>query len=246
MRGSPGRSRWRTVGIIGGMGPAATVDFMARLVAATPASTDQQHIPVVVWSDPTVPDRVAAARRQGASPVPWMRAGVEGVTQLGAQVVAVACNTAHAFLEESTAGVDVEVVSMVDASAVALAALGADLPAPPRALVLGTRGLLEVGLYQDALAAEDLGVLVPDEAEQARLSALILRVKAAEPAAALAGELAEFTRAFAARGATHVLLACTELSLLASEAARTGVEFALPVVDASDELARAVVRAAGR
>ena len=243
MRGSPGRSRWRTVGIIGGMGPAATVDFMARLVAATPASTDQQHIPVVVWSDPTVPDRVAAVRGQGASPVPWMRAGVEGVTQLGAQVVAVACNTAHAFLEESTAGVDVEVVSMVEAAALALEEAGA---AEGRVLLLGTKGLVEADLYQRALGEHGIEAVVPDDPGQEALSALILRVKAAEPAAALAGELAEFTRAFAARGATHVLLACTELSLLASEAARTGVEFALPVVDASDELARAVVRAAGR
>ena len=241
LRGSPGRSRWRTVGIIGGMGPAATVDFMARLVAVTPASTDQEHIPVVVWSDPTVPDRVAAVRGQGASPVPWMRAGVEGVTQLGAQVVAVACNTAHAFLEESTAGVDVEVVSMVEAAALALEEAGA---AEGRVLLLGTRGLVEADLYQRALGEHGIEAAVPDDPGQEALSALILRVKAAEPAAALAGELVDLVAGPTGRGCSHVLLACTELSVLAAQAHRDGLGFGAVVVDSSDALARAVVRAA--
>ena len=65
----------RTVGILGGMGPAATADFYARLVRATPAERDQDHLPVVVWGDPTVPDRVAALAGTGPSPASSRRPG---------------------------------------------------------------------------------------------------------------------------------------------------------------------------
>ncbi|WP_374928711.1 aspartate/glutamate racemase family protein [Kytococcus sedentarius] len=245
LRGSPGTSPWRPVGVIGGMGPAATVDFLARLVAATPATTDQEHIPVVVWGDPTVPDRVAAARGQDTSPVPWMRAGAQGLAHMGAEVLAVACNTAHAFAAEATAGLGVELVSMVDASAAALAADGSAAGAR-RVALFGTRGLVEAGLYQGALASHRIETVVPDDARQEAVSALILRVKAAEPLPGLVQELAGHVAAQADAGCTHALVACTELSLLVTEAQRAGVTFALPVVDASDELARAVVRAAAR
>jgi aspartate racemase len=88
--------RVRKIGILGGMGPAATVDFLTKIVAATPAHCDQEHIPVIVWSDPRTPDRtLALLNPDSPSPVPALRDGAMALEKAGADFIAIACNTAH-------------------------------------------------------------------------------------------------------------------------------------------------------
>src|SRR5436305_14021021 len=84
-------------GILGGMGPAATADLYQKIIAATPATRDQEHIPVVIWADPTVPDRTPAVLDGGEDPTPWLLRGAERLVAMGAAFIAVPCNTAHAF-----------------------------------------------------------------------------------------------------------------------------------------------------
>src|SRR5436190_80738 len=91
---SEARSRWRA--------PAARADLYAKIVAATPAARDQDHPRVVVWADPTTPDRTAALEGVGPSPVPWLQHGVDELERSGATFLVVACNTAHAFLPQLT------------------------------------------------------------------------------------------------------------------------------------------------
>ena len=71
----------KVIGILGGMGPEATLDLFGKIIANTPAATDQDHLRVVIDSNPKVPDRTAAILRGGESPVPAMRAGIEALKQ---------------------------------------------------------------------------------------------------------------------------------------------------------------------
>ena len=94
------------VGILGGMGPLATADFYTKLILATPATRDQEHLRVVMWADPTVPDRSVGILGDGPDATPWLVRGGQMLAAMGAAFIAMPCNTAHAYLPRATGGAD--------------------------------------------------------------------------------------------------------------------------------------------
>ena len=132
------------VGVLGGMGPLATVDFLAKLVEESPATRDQEHVPTVVWSVPQVPDRQQAMAGTGSSPLPAMLAGIARLNAAGATRIAIACNTAHHWFDALAAASEAPLIHIVDAT---LAALG-PVPAAGPVGLIATRGLVASGLYQ--------------------------------------------------------------------------------------------------
>lgn len=225
------------LGILGGMGPAATADFYAKVVRHTPATRDQDHLRVAIWADPTVPDRVAAVFGGGVDPYPAMLAGAERLRGLGAALIAMPCHTAHVFRERLARDTGLPFLDMVAETVAALA----DRTGPAGAVgLLATRGTLHSRLYQDRCAAAGISTLLPDEAGQRAVDTAIAHVKVGEPDAARAALGAVLT-GLAVAGAATVVLACTELPL----AAPVGVAAeSLPaVVDPTDLLAAAAVRA---
>lgn len=121
--GGGGRRPSRNV--LGGMGPLATTDFLRKVIDATPASKDQDHIPVVVWSVPQIPDRSASIFGSGESPWPTIREGVRRLEQVGAGCIAFACNTAHCWYEELRKGCGVLLLHIGDTAAERLVERGA-------------------------------------------------------------------------------------------------------------------------
>ncbi len=122
------------LGVLGGMGPAATVDFMAKLIRLNPAERDQDHLPVIVLSDPRVPDRVGpVVDGRGRSPLPALRAGVGALERAGAQAIAIPCHTAHHWYAQLAAATSLPILHIVDAVLAELvearAAAGATGPA---------------------------------------------------------------------------------------------------------------------
>jgi aspartate racemase len=221
------------------MGPAATADFYAKLVQATPAVTDQEHLRVVIWSDPTIPDRTRALLDGGEDPTSAMVGVARALATMGAEIIAVPCNTAHAFLPRVQAQVDVPFVDMIEETAAQIAR------AHPSARVVGllsTSGTQRAGLYQQALGARDVEVVVPAPDSQREVMRAIELVKSGagrHPAAgaaivSAAGELV-------AAGAQVIIAGCTEIPLLLHAA-----QVAVPLVDPAQVLAEAVVRRAER
>jgi aspartate racemase len=223
----------RRIGILGGMGPAAAIDLQAKVLAATPAGEDREHLPVVVWNVPQVPDRVAAVLGSGPSPLPAMIEGARALEAAGCEAFAVACNTAHHWAAELAAAVRIPLVHIADAAVEALAKRPAR---PMRVGLLATRGTLAAAFYGERLARRGFEWLVPTEEQQRDLvDEAIARVKAGDAAGARA-PLEAAVRALGARGAEVVLLACTELPIAAEGAAP-----AVPLLDASRALAEALV-----
>jgi aspartate racemase len=103
----------KTVGVLGGMGPEATVDFMATVVAMTPVKTDQDHVHMIVDNDPSIPPRQDAILRSGADPGPAMARMAKGLETAGADFLVMPCNTAHAFSKAVTAAVDIPLLSII-------------------------------------------------------------------------------------------------------------------------------------
>lgn len=227
----------KVLGVLGGMGPLASAHFMLRLTLLTPADKDQDHIPAVLWSDPRVPDRTAARLGSGPDPLPWLLRGINGLKQAGCGAIAIPCNTAHGWIEPMERDAGLPILHIVDAAMAELRRKGI---APGPIGLMGTAATLAMRLYQDRLGAQGWDIIEPDALQMARLIApAIASVKANHVADAYA-PLAEVVNSLASRGATAVVLGCTEipLGIQAGPADRLSV----PVVDTIDALARAAIK----
>jgi aspartate racemase len=226
----------RAIGILGGMGPAATVDLMARLIAATPAKGDADHLRLFVDCNPQVPDRNAALARGGPSPAAVLAGMAQGLERQGAEMLAIACNSAHAWADDIRGSTRIPLVSMIDAT---VATIARDHPGVRRVGLLAADACLEADLYQTPLREAGLDVLVP--ADQPALMALIYGVKAGETGPAARAGMAAVAGDLVARGAALIVAACTEVPLLLSPA-----DCAVPLVDSTDALVRALIAEARR
>lgn len=148
----------RIVGILGGMGPAATADFYAKLVRATPARTDQEHLRTLIWSDPTIPDRTGALLHGGVDPTPLLLAGALLLRAGGAAVIAVPCNTAHAFIPRIAGEVGIPFVHMIEETVLGIRARH---PHARRIGLLSTTGTQASLLYDEALRRHGFVPLAP-------------------------------------------------------------------------------------
>lgn len=201
----------RAIGVIGGMGPAATWDFCQKLLAATPARRDQDHIRVLVDCHPGVPDRNAALAGTGPSPGPVLAEMARGLERSGAEAIVVACNTAHAWAADIRAAVNVPLLDMISETTAELALRH---PGARRAGVLAVDGCRRANLYQDALGAIGIEPVLLDAADQARFLALVYRIKAGDLGAGVRADM----RALAAGlDAEAVVSACTEIPLVLAQ-----------------------------
>ena len=227
------RSPFR-IGIVGGMGPMAGVYLQRLIIEATPAGRDQDHFQVVCFTNPHVPERMQSLAQDGGQRyAEAVRASAVLVARAGATHLVVPCNTAHARLAEIQRGVGVPFVNMIDLGVRELVALhGAGV----RVGLLATVGTIDERLYQKALPEARLDWLLPDAADQKRVSGAILAVKANDADRA-AGDLIDATRALARRGAKVVMVGCTELSMCLEALRPAGV----PLVDPLRVVARHLV-----
>ena len=226
------------LGVLGGMGPLASAQFMLRLTLLTPATRDQDHIPAVLWSDPRIPDRTAARLSGGEDPLPALLRGIRGLEAAGAGAIAIPCNTAHGWYDAMQEATRLPILHIVDAAEAELLRLGVT-PGPIG--LMGTAGTLAMRLYQERLDARGWTCLVPTEGEMASLvTPGIAEVKANRIAEAYP-PLAEAARLLHARGARAVVLGCTEIPL----GIAAGPALPFPVCDTIDGLARAAIAWAG-
>ncbi|MGS0897507.1 aspartate/glutamate racemase family protein [Burkholderia stagnalis] len=232
------------IGILGGMGPHAGALLVERVTALNQAARrDQDHPRILLYSNSKIPNRVDAILGHGPSPVPEIVASLDLLARGGAEFAAIACNTAHVFLDAIRARASLPIIDMIASVAAPLSR--SDLR---RVALLATEGTAASGLYQRSLAAVDIEVVTPDAATQAIVSAAIYDahrgIKAcASPLApdTLAQLSAVSERLLAQPGVQALLIACTDLSV----AYRHPVLASLPIVDALDELAHACLARAG-
>lgn len=220
------------IGVLGGMGPAATVDFLDKVVRLTPASRDQEHIPVIAASLPHVPDRSACILGIGADPLPSLLRGIDLLNGIGVGVVVVPCNSSHHWYDQLSAHAKAPVLHIAKACVERIAQ-----PRGSRVLVLATRGALHSGFYQKALADAGLLAVVPDpDKVQPLVDDCIRLVKSGT--LEKSGTSLGYVFALASEmQVSAVIMGCTEIPI----AARYCDAFGLELVDSSLTLAQAVV-----
>lgn len=217
----------RAVGVIGGMGPAATLDFIGRVRRLTPAGRDQDHLRLIVDDNPGLPDRNAAIAGTGPSPGPALALMARGLEAAGAEVLVMPCNTAHAFESDLRRGSRLPFLSIVEAT------VEATMVATDPACVglLATSGCLGAGLYQRAFRARGVAVVAPEDEALERFMRLIYAVKAGDVRDAAEG-LAALSADLVRQGAEAVVAACTEVPLALRPARVT-----VPLIDSTECLA---------
>lgn len=238
---SPGRRdgaprREKIVGVLGGMGPLATADFYAKLVRRTPARVDQEHLRVIIDSNPKIPDRTAGFQGQGPDPTPHLVATARALERAGAEVIAIPCNSAHVYLEQIRRGVRVPVLDIMEEVAAAVAALR---PRPRAVGLLATPGTIHARLYHRALASRGFDVVDPTTLEERAVLLAIKAVKAGDLGPAVRKRVRDAAGALIRRGANAIVLGCTELPLVMGPQ-----DAPVPVLDGTDLLAAATVREA--
>ncbi len=212
-------------GVLGGMGPASSAEFCRRLVRATSAQCDQDHMKVVMWSDPCIPDRSAHLTGVGPSPVPALLDGLRKLSVLGASVVTIVCNTAHAYLPTLRQHATLPILDMVGSTARRCY----DIYGPgARIGLLGTTGTLATGVYDEALGNLGLTAVHPLASAQENVMTAITLVKSGDSSGRARDLLNNEASNLAARNVTAIIFACTEV----------GVAFGdqLPPVDALDPM----------
>jgi aspartate racemase len=220
------------IGVFGGMGPSATVDFLDKLVRLTPASRDQDHLPVIVASLPHIHDRSSAILGRGRDPLPQLLEGIEMLNRAEVGVIAIPCNSSHHWFEQMSQASKVPVLHIAKACVEAIASSG-----QPRVAIFATRGALASGFYQRELASRGIEFLIPDpDGAQIQVDACIREVKAGNTEAG-AHQLALACQDAVAKGATTLIMGCTEIPIASRFADMSG----LALIDSSLELARASV-----
>lgn len=226
------------VGVLGGLGPAATVTFLEELVRLTPAARDQDHIDAVVLQHSSTPDRTAAVLAGGPSPGPPLAADAQRLERLGVDLIVMPCNSAQAFVRDIEAATSLPLLSIVDLTAERAVAQAGETPIA----VFATEGTMAAGTYTEAITARGGTPWVPPPEVQADLTAIIYdQVKAGRPV-----DLNQFDRAVEtalAAGCSVVLLGCTELSVVY---VRHALDARPELVDSLRCLVLGTLRAAGK
>jgi len=233
MAGGVMRERTKIVGVLGGMGPDATVDFMSKVIALTPASTDQDHVRMLIDHNPKVPDRQREGGRQQQIVAEVLAKMAAGLEASGADFLVMPCNTSHAFLGQVLSEVSVPFVSIIDETVLFV---GEAEPDASSVGILATDACLEAGLYQSALQDAGFSVLLPATDEQASVMQLISRIKSGDQGADVSHEMIKLANSLIQRGAGVVIAGCTEIPLVVS-----AEKLNVPFISSTDVLASVTV-----
>lgn len=230
----------KTIGILGGMGPEATLDCYAKIIKGTPAATDQEHLRVIIDSNPKVPDRTAAIVSNGPSPLPVLVEGCRALQSAGADFIIIPCVSAHFFLDAVRRQIKLPILSIFDAVAETISSEHADIKSVG---LMGTTGTISGGLFQKRLSDDGITSLVPDESQQARVMAAIYDIKNSRSTRSrnnIASDLAAVAESLVTDGAQGIVAGCTEIPLALKQR-----HLSVPYFDALTILARSAIINAG-
>ena len=224
----------KRLGILGGMGPAASAEFVKRLIAQTPAGCDQEHIPFVLWSDPTVPDRSTSLINRDDLPWPKLRAGVQGLKAAGCDHIVIPCNTAH-FWYDRLSQLGVPITHIVDSVAEELKSQNIHHGTIG---VIGTKATMSLGLYQHYLGSKGWQCVTPSTHEMNTIVQPAIDLVKSGNIEAAHDLLITAIEKLIEWGVDAVVLGCTEIPLAIRETHHRSI----PLINSIDSLVKSAVK----
>jgi aspartate racemase len=227
-----------TVGVMGGLGPDATLDFFARILERTPASRDQDHLHLLIDNNPQVPNRNEAVAGTGLSPVPVLVEMAQRLEKAGADFLVMPCNAAHAFADAITQAISIPFLSIIEETRNEVVRRFPNIRCVG---VLASTGCIDSELYQQAFVDVSVEVVVPVNAERESFMELLYRIKSGDKSREIRRSMQSIARRLIDRGAEAIVAGCTEVPLVLD-----GIDVPRPLVNSTDVLVEKTVAAALR
>ena len=230
----------KTIGILGGMGPEATIYFFNLIIKHTTAAKDQDHVKVLVWNDPTVPPRTEAILGKGPSPLPRLLSGVKVLEQGGAGLIVMPCITAHFYAAGIAAWAKVPFIDLLEES---LRHAKKRIPDLKKAGLVASTGTVESRLFHKLFEKQGIEILTPTPSEQRTVMEAIFGkkgIKAGFTTGRPRRTIVRLARRLIGRGAEAVIAGCTEVPLVLREA-----DLVVPLIEPMRIGALACIRKAG-
>ena len=225
--------RDKVIGIIGGLGPEATVDMLKKIIDATPASIEQEHIRVLVDNNPKTPCRIKAILDNGPSSGPVLAEMAKGLEKSGAELLVIACHTAHYYYDEINNSTSIPVLSIIEETVKELQKKHLE---KRRIGLIASSALIQAGIYQKALLSVGLEVIEPSNEDISEVMAAIFSFKKGNKDCANKKIIGKVANNLIDRGAEIIILGCTELPMLLN-----AEEVKVPCLDSTNLLAKAAV-----
>jgi aspartate racemase len=230
----------KTIGVLGGMGPEATAHFFSLIIRHTAAAKDQDHVPVLIYNLPQIPERTPAILGKGPSPVPLLRKGVRTLARAGADFVLIPCISAHAYLTEVRRTSPVPILSLVEE---ALAGAKKMKPSLKRVGLLASTGTVQSRLFAGPFAGAGIEIITPKKEEQAKVMEAVFG-KGGVKAGFIEGRPRKLVLDIAGRlirrGAEAIIAGCTEIPLVLKDE-----DIPVPLIEPMRIAARASIARAG-
>ncbi len=226
----------KIVGILGGMGPEATIDLFQKIVRLTPAKKDQEHLRIIIDNNPKIPDRTRAILYGGESPLPELVKTAQNLERAGVNYIIIPCNTAHYYFHEMQKMINIPILNMMQETALYI---HHTFPAMKRISLFATEGTIYAGLYQTYLDDFTIETLLPSKTEQKQLMEIIYGVKTGQNLSLLKKQIIETAGLQIEKGAQAIIAGCTEIPLVLKDG-----DISIPVIDPTLILAKKAIEEA--
>lgn len=230
----------KTIGILGGMGPEATAYFFSLIIRHTQAAKDQDHIPILISSNPRIPERTAGLLDRGPSPIPLLRKGLRTLELAGADFVVIPCVTAHAYLPRIAGAVKIPVLDILEET---LAYVQGEIPGLRKAGLIASAGTIKAGLFHKLFVRAEVEIITPAGRDQPKITQAVFGpggIKAGFTSGKPRRLIVAAARRLIQRGAEAIIAGCTEVPLVLSDE-----DIAVPLIEPMRIAARASILRAG-
>jgi len=226
----------KIIGILGGMGPEATIDLFYKIIKFTPAEKDQDHLRIIIDNNPKIPDRTAAILGKGEDPLPALQQSARNLEKAGADFIIIPCNTAHYFLPRIQESVDIPIINMIEETA---AEVKRRIPYLKKVGLLASMGVYKAKIYNHFFQKFEIEVIFPDKENQEKVMKVIYAVKAGDLSDEVKKDIIAVSQNLIDKRAEAIIAGCTEIPLILKEE-----EVPVPLIDPTQILARIAVQKA--
>lgn len=226
----------KIIGILGGMGPEATIDLFYKIIKFTPVEKDQDHLRIIIDNNPKIPDRTAAILGKGEDPLPALQETAQNLEKAGADFIVIPCNTAHYFLSSIQESVNIPVLNMIEETA---KETKKRIPQIKKVGLLASIGVYKSEIYHQHFKKFNIELISPQEKDKEEIMKVIYTIKAGDLSKRVKKNILKITQKLIDKGAEVIIAGCTEIPLILKEG-----DVSVPLIDPTQILAKAAFQKA--